>query len=441
MEKTVTVIVTCYNHEAYIEECLRSIFNQTYSNITLLVFNDGSTDNSEAVIQSVLKDSPYAETSYFYHDNQGLVKTRNRGLDMVETDYVLFVDSDNSLENNYLEALVTVAEEQEADIVYTTIKNLETQEVILPAQEFQLERLYAENFIESCSLIRTSILSGERYDLQLNYKKLEDHDLFLNLIVNHNAKASPCYNTHLNYRVLASSMSAREDLRYHYEVYTYILGKYFEKNPEFGKSALQTSVIRLHDSLVNLISDYQLSIFYDRGQGFSEEDKDSWSLSVQALVDFSIDSDVKAIRIDLGELPNYFKKVSLFDSDKSLLEPVWTNGFEDDGSYFFTIRDPQLVYDVSDRESRTYSLAYEMYHLYNKHEARCVDIALAQRVEELTESMLEAEKIREAYHRTQELLADTKQKLADVELNYATVVGSRRWTIATRIINLFRRRK
>ena len=57
MNKKVSVVVTCYNHEKYIEECLRSIFAQTHQNIELIIFNDGSTDLSDEVISSTLLES------------------------------------------------------------------------------------------------------------------------------------------------------------------------------------------------------------------------------------------------------------------------------------------------------------------------------------------------------------------------------------------------
>ena len=57
MNKKVSVVVTCYNHEKYIEECLRSIFAQTHQNIELIIFNDGSTDLSDEVISSTLCDA------------------------------------------------------------------------------------------------------------------------------------------------------------------------------------------------------------------------------------------------------------------------------------------------------------------------------------------------------------------------------------------------
>ena len=76
MNNLISVVVTCYNHEKYIEQCLRSILNQTYRNIELIVLDDGSTDSSAKIIQEVLKDSPF-ETSFESHENLGVVKNRN----------------------------------------------------------------------------------------------------------------------------------------------------------------------------------------------------------------------------------------------------------------------------------------------------------------------------------------------------------------------------
>ena len=59
MKNLISVVVTSYNHEKYIEQCLRSIFNQTYRNIELIILDDGSTDGSNQIIQNVLNDSPF----------------------------------------------------------------------------------------------------------------------------------------------------------------------------------------------------------------------------------------------------------------------------------------------------------------------------------------------------------------------------------------------
>ena len=82
MKNLISVIVTCYNHEKYIEQCLRSVFKQTYQNIELIVLDDGSTDGSKQIILKTLKDSPF-EVKFESHKNMGVVKTRNKGIEKI----------------------------------------------------------------------------------------------------------------------------------------------------------------------------------------------------------------------------------------------------------------------------------------------------------------------------------------------------------------------
>ena len=117
MTNLISVVVTCYNHENYIEQCLRSIFNQTYRNIELIVLDDGSTDNSSEIIQEVLQESPFV-TTFESHENIGVVRTRNKGLNLLNGDYFLFVDSDDFLDETYVEELYECAINHQADIVY-----------------------------------------------------------------------------------------------------------------------------------------------------------------------------------------------------------------------------------------------------------------------------------------------------------------------------------
>ncbi|MFZ7334340.1 glycosyltransferase family 2 protein, partial [Streptococcus pluranimalium] len=193
---SVSVIVTCYNHEQYIEECLESIFLQEYSNIQVYVYNDGSTDASETKINNMMALSPFP-IKYVYHENMGVVKTRNRALDEVAGDFILFLDSDDKIEKNYICELVATAQQNKADIVYCGMKKLQTNDLFLEAPSFDLNRLLEGNYIHSASLIRKKVISNVRYDLILNHDKLEDYDFFLNLIINRQAKAVANLNTYL----------------------------------------------------------------------------------------------------------------------------------------------------------------------------------------------------------------------------------------------------
>lgn len=254
MTNLISVVVTCYNHENYIEQCLRSIFNQTYRNIELIVLDDGSTDNSSEIIQEVLKESPFV-TTFESHENIGVVRTRNKGLNLLNGDYFLFVDSDDFLDETYVEELYECAINHQADIVYCDLFNFEKNEVYLKAQEFELHSLLVSNYISNCSLVNKAILKGTHYDEKLSGKKLEDYDFFLNLIINNGAKAVYQPNTKLNYRVFEKdSISKRDSVRYHYEIYLEVLEKYLEKLPHEIYQAVCENLMILESRIDDLIN-------------------------------------------------------------------------------------------------------------------------------------------------------------------------------------------
>ena len=253
MTKLISVVVTCYNHENYIEQCLRSIFNQTYRNLELIVLDDGSTDSSNQIIQEVLKDSPFV-TTFESHKNIGVVRTRNKGLNLLNGDYFLFVDSDDFLDDRYVEELYDCAINHQADVVYCDLFNFEKNEVYLKAQEYELHSLLVSNYISNCSLVKKAILKDAYYDEKLSGKKLEDYDFFLNLIINNGAKAVYQPNTKLNYRVFEKdSISKRDSVRYHYEIYLEVLEKYLDKLPHEIYQAVCENLMILESRIDDLL--------------------------------------------------------------------------------------------------------------------------------------------------------------------------------------------
>ena len=105
-EKTimVSVIVPIYNVEEYLEECLESIRNQTYTNIEVILVNDGSTDGSREICES------YCEKDIRFRlinqENQGQSVARNRGVKESVGQYIMFVDSDDVVNTDALEVLL-----------------------------------------------------------------------------------------------------------------------------------------------------------------------------------------------------------------------------------------------------------------------------------------------------------------------------------------------
>lgn len=116
----VSVIVPIWNTGDYLIECLDSILNQTFSNLEIILINDGSTDNSLELCQSYQKRD--SRIIIIDKPNSGLSDTRNVGLSNISGDYVLFIDSDDIVSITHIEQLVSTALYYQSDI---TIGGLE----------------------------------------------------------------------------------------------------------------------------------------------------------------------------------------------------------------------------------------------------------------------------------------------------------------------------
>ncbi len=110
----ISVIVPVYNVEKYLEECLDSIQNQTYSNIEIILVNDGSTDNSKEICEKYCKQD--SRFKLIDQTNQGQSVARNNGVATSTGEFIVFVDSDDIIQRNYLEELMKYMS-KEVDIV------------------------------------------------------------------------------------------------------------------------------------------------------------------------------------------------------------------------------------------------------------------------------------------------------------------------------------
>lgn len=99
----ISVIIPVYNAESTIEKCISSIINQTKQVYEIVIVNDGSTDNSDQIINNMLKT--YEKIKYYSKENTGVADTRNYGINKATGDYILFVDADDYIEENLIETV------------------------------------------------------------------------------------------------------------------------------------------------------------------------------------------------------------------------------------------------------------------------------------------------------------------------------------------------
>ena len=109
-----SVIIPVYNAEKYVRECIESVISQTCASWEMIIINDGSTDGSLDVCKGYARDD---RISVFSKKNEGLSATRNFGLDHAKGAYILFLDSDDTIEADSLERFKSIIEERDVDVI------------------------------------------------------------------------------------------------------------------------------------------------------------------------------------------------------------------------------------------------------------------------------------------------------------------------------------
>lgn len=112
----ISVIVPVYNTEKYLSKCLKSLVEQTFGEMEIIVVNDGSTDNSQKIIDDFSVKFPQIKS--FQKPNSGLSDARNFGIEKATGDFIGFVDSDDFVDKTMFEKMYGLAEKHRAEIVF-----------------------------------------------------------------------------------------------------------------------------------------------------------------------------------------------------------------------------------------------------------------------------------------------------------------------------------
>ncbi len=140
----ISVIVPVYNVRAYIAECVESLIHQTYTNLEIILVDDGSADGSEKVCDEYMrKDS---RVRVIHQENRGLSGARNTGLDNANGRYVAFVDSDDLVLPDYMEILYGLIKKYSADIAACAYMKGTTREL----QDYKGRAMRKDSAIEVC---------------------------------------------------------------------------------------------------------------------------------------------------------------------------------------------------------------------------------------------------------------------------------------------------
>lgn len=172
MKDLVSVIVPIYNVESYLCKCIDSIINQTYKNLEIILVDDGSPDNCGKICDRYAASDERIRV--IHQENGGLSAARNAGLKIMTGKYLMFVDSDDWLQNDCIEILYEIQKRCMADLVIGGVRKIEdiTGNIIWTTEnENLLEYEYKSNeeamkdmFINGCAswarLYKSSIHEG-----------------------------------------------------------------------------------------------------------------------------------------------------------------------------------------------------------------------------------------------------------------------------------------
>ncbi|MFN2576732.1 MAG: glycosyltransferase [Pyrinomonadaceae bacterium] len=214
----VTVIVACYNQAEYVEECLESVRQQTYRNFEIVIVDDGSDDNSVAVIRRWLDSSAVEATLIVHSGNLGVCRTFNDSIARANGKYISIIAGDDVYLPQKLETQVELFENlpEAVGVVYSDAWQIDKDGKLLadrfieahrPSQSTPQGRMFrsllAGNFIPSMTTLvrRACYQSVGMYDEVLAY---EDYDMWLRISREYEFAFSPLISA--KYRVVPNSL-------------------------------------------------------------------------------------------------------------------------------------------------------------------------------------------------------------------------------------------
>lgn len=208
MNPILSIIIPCYNSESTLMPTLESVFSQDFQDWEAIIVNDGSPDNLEDVaLEWIEKDVRF---KYFKKENGGLGSARNYGINRAKGNYILPLDSDNTISKSFAKNALTIFEENEnVGVVYGDAMYFGEKNEFWKVGAFDKYRMLEHNYIDACAIIRKSLfIDLGLYDELLPHQGHEDWDFWLRVLAS-NYTFYYLEEVTFNYRVDKDSMIKR----------------------------------------------------------------------------------------------------------------------------------------------------------------------------------------------------------------------------------------
>ena len=177
--KKISIIVPCYNQVQYLDGCLQSVLDQTYTNWECLIIDDGSPDNTEDLAKIwVEKDERF---HYFKKENGGVSSARNFGIEKAKGEWILPLDGDDKIGKNYLN-LAAKEFSKNYSVIYCNAEFFGKQTGSWDLSDYSFQKLLIKNHIFcSAFFLKKDWLQCGGYDQSFVYG-MEDWDFWLSIL-------------------------------------------------------------------------------------------------------------------------------------------------------------------------------------------------------------------------------------------------------------------
>lgn len=350
----VTVIIPCYNQGHFLGEAVRSVREQTFSDIEIIVVNDGSTDSGTT---RILKDFRYPNVRLIHTDNQGLAAARNNGIAEARGRYILPLDADDIIESSYIEKAVDLLDKnKELGIVYCRARLFGAVETEWMLPPYSLDTMLQDNVIFCSAMFRRSdweAVGG--YDTGMVYG-WEDYEFWLSLI-ERGCSVYQIPEVLFAYRVAVDSMVRSKEKWQKVDMFKRV----FQRHSELFSENIEVWIRTLLEAREPY---YTSRLYIDCGNGISDENSVSRKVEPgSSIIVFNLNEfhNIKALRFDPVDAPavvQIFKFVLEYEggrteeivdyTDNALLKDGHDSYFEhNDPQYFFNLDTEDLQNIVS----------------------------------------------------------------------------------------------
>lgn len=270
MNEKVSIIIPTYNRAHLIERSIQSILNQTYEDFELLIVDDGSTDNTQEVVEGI---NDFRIRYIPCEENGGAAKARNIGIAEAKYDYIAFQDSDDEWHSDKLEKQMKVMQTSSADtgLVYCEYhyNGLNGIEDICPDRKISLEQKSGNIFPQllAGNMIGTPVMLVKRecFDkvgvFNENFPCMEDYELVLRIAREYRIEFIPevLLEVHANYQSVTNNLEGFLTTRcilagvykkelLEYGMFDIIVGSIIEKAKEFN---LLESIVKYLEAVMS----------------------------------------------------------------------------------------------------------------------------------------------------------------------------------------------